>query len=110
MKNLILNLFFLLTFSALHAQATLQTDTVQVWGNCDMCKKRIETAAFGKGVKKAEWNEITQQLVVVYKTDKTSLEIIEKRIAAAGHDTGHVKADAISYDRLPDCCRYSRQE
>lgn len=84
-------------------------DTIKVEGICGMCKKRIEDAAYGKGVKFAEWDNTTDLLVISYRSDKTTLEEIEKRIAAAGHTTEHVAAKREDYDSLPECCKYESQ-
>ena len=46
---------------------------VEVKGNCDMCKKRIEKAAFGvKGVKSAEWHSDDQMLHLIIDENKTT--------------------------------------
>ena len=73
---------------------------------CGMCKKRIEDAAFIKGVKFAEWDKKTGMLTVVYKSDKTTEDDIHKSLAKVGHATEKVDADEKSYDALPDCCKY----
>ena len=60
MKNSIL--VMMLLFVALSSQAQEQKNknakhNIEVNGNCDMCKKRIEKAAFSvKGVKSADWH------------------------------------------------------
>jgi periplasmic mercuric ion binding protein len=82
------------------------TATISVKGNCEECKKRIENAADIKGVKFSEWNETTQAITVTYKTDKVSLEQIEKAIAASGHDTKNIKSGKPAYNQLPSCCKY----
>lgn len=85
-------------------------DTISVQGNCGMCKKRIEDAAYGKGVKFAEWDNNTNLLVISYRSDKTTLEEIEKRIASKGHTTEHITAKREDYDSLPGCCKYESQQ
>jgi Ni,Fe-hydrogenase III small subunit len=84
------------------------TAVVKVWGNCGMCEERIEKAAFGKGVKSAEWNAETLQLTVVYNPKKTDLLTIEKRISSVGHDTEHTRASDKVYNNLHGCCQYDR--
>jgi len=86
--------------------ASTKTETIKVSGNCDMCKARIEKAAKIDGVSKAEWNKETKLLAVTYDPAKTNTDAIEKKIAAAGHDTEKVKAEAKAYDKLPSCCKY----
>jgi copper chaperone CopZ len=82
-------------------------DTFKVEGVCKMCKERIENAALVKGVKFAEWDQNTSNLVVAYKTSKVSLEDIHKAIAEAGHDTDLIKAEPAAYQKLPACCAYN---
>ena len=71
-----------------------------------MCKERIEEAAYGKGVKFVSWNQVTDELAVAYREDKTSLNEIENRILKAGHTSGGKKPQQEDYQKLPDCCRY----
>ena len=77
-----------------------------VSGVCDMCKNRIENAAYIRGVKKAEWNADTQDLQVRYDSTKTNLGAILKCVAAAGHDNELYKATDDDYGKIPKCCRY----
>jgi Cu(I)/Ag(I) efflux system membrane fusion protein len=34
------------------------------------------------------------------------MEIVGKKLAAAGHDTEKLKADDKAYSALPSCCKY----
>lgn len=87
--------------------ASLTTESFKVSGVCGMCKKRIETAAYGiSGVEKATWSAQKQALEVSYNAKKATNEAIQNRVAAAGHDTEKVKAADKAYSTLPDCCRY----
>jgi len=110
MKNfsiyLIISICCSLSFLAQAQQKEVLTDTILVEGVCDMCQKRIEEAAFGKGVKFASWNKQTRQLAVAYRGDKTSLAEIEGRVAAKGHKTENISAKEEDYESLPDCCKY----
>lgn len=84
---------------------------IEVRGNCDMCKKRIEKAAFGiKGVKSAEWHADDQTLHVLIDENKTSTLSISQAIAKVGHDTGEVRATDEDYEKLHNCCVYERNE
>lgn len=94
-----------ISISAL-AQSKVVTATIKVYGNCIMCKKRIETALDYKGIKKAEWSPKTKELVVVYNSDKITEKKIHELVAAAGHDTDLVKAKEDTYASLPFCCLY----
>jgi len=107
MKALMLTLFTMLSVSVF---AHEKTDTFKVYGNCDMCKKKIEKAASSiEGVKKAEWNEETGVMTVTYNGDKTSLDDIQKKIASVGYDTEKFPADDAAYKKLPGCCKYERK-
>lgn len=77
-----------------------------VMGNCDMCKKRIEEAAQGKGVSAATWNQQSKELTVKFQPRIISLEKIHERVANAGHDTPLRTARDEVYNALPDCCHY----
>lgn len=75
-------------------------------GNCDMCKKRIEEAALGKGVSSATWNQQSKELTIRFLPRVISLEKIHERVAIAGHDTPLRTARDDVYNALPDCCHY----
>ncbi len=99
-------LLSLFSFSSFAQTADLKTDSFKVEGNCGMCKKRIEDAAYIKGVKRADWNKDSQTLVVIYKPSKTSAEAIQQHIAGVGHNAGTAVAKEADYKALPDCCQY----
>lgn len=90
--------------------AVAQTDSLsfKVAGNCGMCKKRIETAIKDPAVSSASWNVKSKLLSVIFDSSQTTAEKLQKRVAAAGHDTERVPADQSVYDKLPGCCRYER--
>ena len=116
MKNIIQNLLIVLfIFSAGHvfSQAPAKkivTSEFKVEGVCDMCKKRIENAAFIKGVRLAEWNKATQTLKVIYSSKKTDQSSIEQAIADVGHKAGNTEANKEAYEKLPACCQYERSD
>jgi len=83
-----------------------KTETLQVSGNCEMCKARIEKAAKVEGVSKAEWSTKTKTLSVTYDPAKTNLDQIGKKIAVVGHDNVKAKADDKAYNSVPSCCKY----
>ena len=83
---------------------------VEVKGNCDMCKKRIEKAAFGvKGVKSADWHQDDQTLHLIIDENKTTALKVQESVAKAGHDTKEVKATEENYESLHGCCKYDRE-
>ncbi|HSK13108.1 MAG TPA: hypothetical protein VK907_07815 [Phnomibacter sp.] len=86
-----------------------KTDTVKVWGNCGMCKSRIEKAAKAEGATAAAWDKETKMLTFTYDASKTSNDAIQKKVASVGHDTEKYTADANVYDKLPGCCLYDRK-
>ncbi len=101
------------SFAQMHDQskmATTKTETIKVWGNCDMCKSRIENAANVEGVSKAVWNVKTKMLTLVYNPTKVKSDDIQKKIAAVGHDTEKFKASNNTYKSLPGCCQYNRKK
>lgn len=84
--------------------------SVEVNGNCEQCKKRIEKAAFSvAGVKSAVWDVDSHQLALIINEEKTSLEEVEKAVAKAGHDSEKAKASSEDYDKLHSCCKYERK-
>jgi mercuric ion binding protein len=86
-----------------------KTDTFKVWGECDMCKIRIENAAKTDGVANAKWNMETKILTLVYNPSLVSSEDVQKKIAAVGHDTEKFAADDKTYAKLDACCKYQRK-
>ena len=85
-----------------------ETKTFKVYGNCSMCKKRIESALKTKGVSSASWNVESKVLTVSYDPQVISLDEIHQKVAAVGHDTEKVKAEDKAYSNLMGCCQYSR--
>ena len=86
--------------------AANKTETIKVPGNCEMCKARIEKAAKVAGVTKAEWNQKTKALTLVFDPAKVKGDDVQRKIAAAGHDTPKFKATTAVYNALPGCCKY----
>ena len=83
-----------------------KTETFKVSGNCESCKARIEKAAKVDGVTKADWDQKTKMLTLVYDPSKVRSIDIQKKIADAGHDTPKFRAEAKNYNALPSCCKY----
>jgi cation transport ATPase len=84
---------------------------IEVDGICGMCKKRIETAALKtKGVKFAIWNVKTHQLNLILDERKTTINAIQKNIAAVGHDSKGIKATEEAYNTVHPCCKYRDEE
>jgi hypothetical protein len=110
------NLFYFIAglTTAFHASAqkgdALTTQTFDVRGNCEMCKKTIEAAANKKGVKTANWNAETKVLEVTYNNSKTSSSEILRAVAYAGYDNSTYLAPENAYKSLAGCCQYKREQ
>lgn len=86
----------------------VQTVMFGVRGNCKMCKKTIETAALGvAGVTSAIWNKETKQIEVKHTGN---INDVHGAIANAGYDTDNVTASDATYNELPECCQYDRNQ
>lgn len=80
-------------------------------GNCEMCKKRIEKAAYSvKGVKSAIWSAEHQDIHLIIDETKCSVEDVKNAITNVGHDTEGLKATDEQYENLHGCCKYRTQE
>jgi mercuric ion binding protein len=88
---------------------SLQKENITVYGNCGMCKARIEKAAVKAGAATADWNDETKILAVTFSESKTMVDTIEKAIAAVGHDTKNYSASDEVYNKLHGCCKYERK-
>jgi copper chaperone CopZ len=110
--KLIITLFFSVLTTTMFAQtaptasAKVVTANFKVYGNCGMCKERIEKALDYKGVKQAKWSPSTKNLEVVYVPTKITEKKIRELVSAAGHDTDSTKAKDAVYAKLPFCCLY----
>lgn len=83
----------------------------KVYGNCDMCKKKIDAAAKSvDGVTSAKWSVSAKTITVKYDSSKTDLDSIKKAIAKAGYDTEEFRAKDETYNELHSCCKYERPE
>ena len=114
MKNLLIILLFTFSCTVTLAQEKKNKNakhTIEVNGNCDQCKKRIEKAAYTvAGVKSAIWDLESRQLQVIINEEKSSAADVSKAIAKVGHDTEDVKSTETDYENLHFCCKYVREE
>jgi len=112
MKNIIIILVALIGFSA-QAQDKKSKNakyTVEVNGNCEQCKKRIEKAAYAvAGVKSAVWDLESHKLSLILNEEKTSVADVKNAVAKVGHDTEETKATDKDYANLHSCCQYDRK-
>jgi Cu(I)/Ag(I) efflux system membrane fusion protein len=82
---------------------------ITVYGNCGMCKERIENAAHTQpGVLSANWVSEPQKLHLSYDASILDPMDVEKAIAAVGHDTENQRAPDEVYEKLHACCLYER--
>ncbi len=87
----------------------VKTEKFKVYGNCGMCKSRIEKAAKSvDGVTIADWSKETKLIEVSFDSTKTDVHKVHMAIAKAGHDTEMLKAKEETYKALPGCCQYER--
>lgn len=99
----------LLTISTSFAQIkNSKTDTLKVYGNCEMCKEKIEKAGTQKNISKVIWNAETSMATITYDAKKTTADAILKRIALVGYDSEKFFAADAVYKKLPGCCKYDR--
>jgi periplasmic mercuric ion binding protein len=88
-----------------------KSQTVKVYGECGMCKKRIEKAASAiSGVESATWDVVSKMLTVKYDLLKPeAVDSAQRNIASVGHDTEKFRAEDAAYESLPECCHYQRK-
>ena len=107
-------LFVITSLFTVNAQKGLispvKKESIKVWGECGMCKKKIENASKAAGAITASWNEESKILSFSYNTTKTNAARIQESVAAAGYDTKDVTATGEAYNKLPGCCHYERKE
>ncbi|MCO6492089.1 MAG: heavy-metal-associated domain-containing protein [Phaeodactylibacter sp.] len=101
------------TASADAAEATavvsLATETFKVYGNCGMCKRKIEGAASEvKGVEYANWDVASKVITVKYEPGTVKLDDVKAKIAAVGYDSETHRAPDEAYNNLHGCCQYER--
>ncbi len=108
MKNsiLIIACVFALIFNLTAQENAVKEAEFKVFGNCGMCKARIEKALKIKEVKMAKWNKQTKMLKVAYLSSAITIDSLQQRVAAVGHDTEKFKAPDTVYAELPGCCLY----
>lgn len=113
MKNIVLGMLLLFVTLSTQAQDRKSKNAkydVEVNGNCEQCKKRIEKAAFSvSGVKSADWHIDDHMLHLIINEEKCSVTDVKKAIAKVGHDTDDVKATDEDYEKLHHCCLYERK-
>ena len=87
-----------------------KTETVKIYGNCDMCKNTIEKAGNKKKASKVDWNKDSKVATLTFNSKTTNEDEILKRIALAGYDNEKFLAPNDAYAKLPECCKYERKK
>ena len=111
MKSLkyLMTALLMLSFMASNAQIkNPKTETVKIYGNCDMCKSTIEKAGNVNKTAEVDWNKDTKMATITYDAKKTDQDEILKRIALSGYDSEKYLAPDDVYAKLPGCCQYDR--
>lgn len=110
MRQILLASFFCFATLAVFSQQSV-TDTITVYGNCEMCKAKIERSLKKKdGISFRNWDIPTKQLIVTYDPAQITLSDIQQKVAATGYDTETVRAEDKVYNKLHHCCKYERPE
>ncbi len=100
----------LLPFTACNSQIkNAKTETVKIYGNCEMCEATIEKAGNKKAIAQVDWNKDTKTATIIYDEKKTNLDEVLKRIALSGYDNQKFLAPNDAYVKLPECCQYQRK-
>jgi Cu(I)/Ag(I) efflux system membrane fusion protein len=82
---------------------------LNVSGNCEMCKERIEKTALSvTGVTSATWDVNSKKLNFDYEKILTDLNKVAHAVAGAGHDNELFKSRDDVYNALPACCLYRK--
>ncbi len=109
MFNLLIVLSVALSVTSGFAQIkNPKTETVKIFGNCDMCKTAIENAGNLKNIASVNWNNDSKMAEITFDSKKTNRDEILKRIALAGYDSEEFLAPDTAYAQLAGCCKYER--
>ena len=86
-----------------------KTETLKVYGNCDMCKTNIEGALKKKGgIISKKWDVDKKELTVTYDSSKITIKQIGQKLADIGYDNQYATATDAKYNSLMKCCQYER--
>ena len=109
LKKIMMAAVVLLSISVNAQIKNKKTETVKISGNCEMCKKKIETAGNLKKVAVVEWDVNSKMAKLTYDSTKTNSDEILSRIAKAGYDSDKFSATDEQYNKLHTCCQYDRK-
>lgn len=106
--TIIVSIFISVSFISCKSAHAEKTDTFKVYGNCEMCKKTIETALDTEGIYYSNWNKDSKIIKVKFDSTMYSVDQIHVLISNAGYDTETTRATEEAYMRLDECCQYER--
>jgi copper chaperone CopZ len=110
LKKIMMVALIVLSITKIDAQIkNTKTEVVKIYGNCGMCKSKIEKAGSLKNIAQVSWDKETKMATLSYDGSKTNKEEILKRIALAGYDSDTFLAPDKAYSSLDDCCQYDRE-
>lgn len=110
LKKIMMVALIVLAITQSNAQIkNAKTETVKIYGNCGMCKSKIDKAGSLKNIAQVSWDKETKMATLSYDASKTNQEEILKRIALAGYDSDVFLAPDKAYSSLDDCCQYDRE-
>ncbi|MBX9887794.1 MAG: DUF3347 domain-containing protein [Flavobacteriaceae bacterium] len=110
LKSIVLALLVLLSTVSINAQIkNKKTETIKIFGNCEMCKANIEKAGNIKKTAEVIWDQDTRMATLTYDSNKTNTDEILKRIALEGYDSDKFLAPDSKYNSLHECCQYDRE-
>lgn len=90
------------------SEIAIQKTEINVSGNCNMCKARIEAAALSNAaVQFAQWDVDSKKLTLSHH-ENINVGIIGKLVANVGHDNEFENSKTEVYDQLPPCCLYRK--
>ncbi len=73
---------------------------------CETCGKNFQANLYKiKGLKMYDLDEKNMTITVYYNAAKTDLKTIKTAIGKLGFDADEIKADAIAYEKLDNCCK-----
>lgn len=107
--NFIYIIISILLLSCGTTPTSIKTETFKVWGNCEKCKKHIETSCKIEGVLESNWNKDSKLMIIKFDTTLISLDIIQQSIAKVGYDNDSYYGDDYAYNKLDSCCMYERK-
>lgn len=108
-KSALLTIVILL-FLFLTGYTQIVTTSFKAYGNCGLCKERIEKSLKIDGVTSVFWDAKTEIVTISYNKTLLNEDQLRQIIAYTGHDTDKLKAKDKAYKALPTCCQYNRNK